>query len=99
MIETASGPRLSLTVGKLSAGEYRVWLFNTIIDARALGVARPDHTLEVPLPPSFRRYRFVDVSRQPAGAGGAHPGLSVLRASTRGLRAGAVRVLAPPSGP
>jgi hypothetical protein len=99
VIETASGPRLSLTVGKLSAGEYRVWLFNTIIDARALGVARPDHTLEVPLPPSFRRYRFVDVSRQPAGAGGAHPGLSVLRASTRGLRAGAVRVLAPPSGP
>jgi hypothetical protein len=62
-------------------GGYVVWLYNSITDAHSLGGAlRGTFTTESPLPPDYRRYRFIDVSREPADGNRNHSGLSVLRA-------------------
>jgi len=97
-----SGPRarLRLTVrGLRRAVDHRVWLFNAILDARPLGSIRSPGALTVALPARFRRYRYIDVSRQPPGAGDRHSGTSLLRAATTALRGGAVVPLAPPAVP
>lgn len=61
-------------------GRYEAWLFNSILDSRALGpVAAPAGRLTAPLPANRARYRFLDVSLQPSGRR-VHSGLSVLRA-------------------
>jgi hypothetical protein len=62
-------------------GGYVVWLYNSITDARDLGGSlRGTFTLQAPLPGDYRRYRSVDVSREPADGNRNHSGLSVLRA-------------------
>ncbi len=75
--------KLRLTVRGLPAarrGHYEVWLYNSIIDSRALARLRTGrHRLTVRLPPHAAHYRWIDVSFQPLGAVN-HSGESVLRA-------------------
>jgi hypothetical protein len=62
-------------------GGYVVWLYNSITDAHDLGGSlRGTFSLSAPLPPDYRRYRFVDISREPADGNRNHSGQSVLRA-------------------
>jgi hypothetical protein len=62
-------------------GGYVVWLYNSITDAHDLGGSlRGTFTLQSPLPGDYRRYRFVDISREPADGNRNHSGESVLRA-------------------
>jgi hypothetical protein len=75
--------KLRLTVRSLPAarrGHYEVWLYNSIIDSRALARLRTGrHHLTVRLPPHAAHYRWIDVSFQPLGSVN-HSGESVLRA-------------------
>jgi hypothetical protein len=62
-------------------GTYQVWLYNGIIDALALGTFREGNgRLEVRLPANADRYRYLDVSLEPADSNRNHSGASVLRA-------------------
>jgi hypothetical protein len=62
-------------------GGYVVWLYNSITDAHDLGGSlRGAFSLQAPLPSDYRRYRFVDISREPADGNRNHSGQSVLRA-------------------
>jgi hypothetical protein len=83
----AAAPRLVMSVTGLPAagtGHYEVWLYNSVIDSRALAsLGTSGGSVTVPLPSGYRRYRWIDVSRQPAGSG-VHSGLSVLRAAVPG---------------
>ncbi len=62
---------------------YEVWLYNTKNDAVSLGgqVTDNDGNLQGagPLPPNFRTYRFVDISREKIDRNSDHSGTSVLR--------------------
>ena len=67
-------------------GTYTVWLYNSVIDSRAIGKA--DGTtikLNVKLPADAKNYKYVDVSLQPAGSNANHSGESVLRVATAKL--------------
>lgn len=83
-----SGPRrhlmLNLRVRGLPAahaGHYEVWLYNSVLDSRPLGRLRTGHaTLTTRLPGNTRRFRWIDISFQPAGVLN-HSGESELRAS------------------
>jgi hypothetical protein len=83
----AAAPRLVVSVAGLPAagtGHYEVWLYNSVIDSRALAsLGTSGGSVTVPLPADYRRYRWIDVSRQPAGSS-VHSGLSVLRAAVPG---------------
>ena len=80
----AAKPRLVITVSGLppaGTGHYEVWLYNSVIDSR--GIARlgaTGGTATVPLPRDFRRFRWIDVSMQPAGTT-VHSGISMVRAA------------------
>jgi hypothetical protein len=62
---------------------YEVWLYNSQRDAVSLGgqVTDNDGNLQGagPLPPNFRTYRFVDISRERIDRNADHSGNSVLR--------------------
>lgn len=77
--------RLVMMVSGLppAAGDhYELWLYNSIIDSVPLGqVSGATGQLTVALPPDYRRFRWLDVSRQPAGAA-HHSGVSILRTAT-----------------
>lgn len=61
-------------------GEYRAWLFNSVIGSRALGSASSGSaTIEAELPRNALDYEFLDVSIQSPGER-AHSGESVFRA-------------------
>ncbi len=61
-------------------GHYEVWLFNSVLDSRALGRLRAGvHRATYRLPAGARRYRWIDVSFQPLGVVN-HSGESELRA-------------------
>jgi hypothetical protein len=83
-----SGPvkhlSLNLTVRGLPAphaGHYEVWLYNSVLDSRPLARLRTGrHHLVIRLPARARRYRWIDISFQPAGVIN-HSGESELRAS------------------
>jgi hypothetical protein len=83
----AAAPRLVVTVAGLPAagtGHYEVWLYNSVIDSRALAsLGTSGASVTVPLPAGYRRYRWIDVSRQPTGSS-VHSGLSVLRVAVPG---------------
>jgi hypothetical protein len=67
-------------------GAYQVWLYDSVVQAQSLGTVQGGSgRLEVKLPPDARRYRFLDVSREPADANPNHSGDSVLRAPLRKL--------------
>ena len=81
------GGRLELSVRGLPRAGYVVWLYDSVTDARALAGARSGNFRVTPrLPADYRRYRFIDVSREPADGNRNHSGQSVLRLPTAGLR-------------
>jgi hypothetical protein len=75
--------KLKLSVSGLPSshgGHYEVWLYDSILDARALGRLNGGvHTVNLDLPRDAGRYQWIDVSLQPPGAVN-HSGESVLRA-------------------
>ena len=61
------------------SGEYRAWLYRSVIDSRSLGRARKgDGEIKATLPENWRDYPFVDVSIQEPGSI-AHSGESISR--------------------
>lgn len=63
-------------------GEYRAWLYSSVIDSRSLGRARKgDGEVRVTLPDDWQRYPFIDISLQAPGSI-AHSGRSIARIST-----------------
>ena len=74
--------KLKLTVRDLPSahdGHYEVWLYNSPRHARALARLRNGkHHLTVKLPRHAARYRWIEISFQPLGAG-HHPVQPVLR--------------------
>lgn len=73
-----------------SGEAYEVWLYNSRTDARSLGAqvsdARGSYQGVAPLPADFRRYSFIDVSRERVDRDRSHSGRSVLRGRTPALR-------------
>lgn len=82
--------RLRLSVKGLPAppkGGYVVWLYNSVSDARSLGShPRGGFTARTPLPAGYERFRFIDISREPADGNRSHSGQTVLRLSVSSLR-------------
>jgi len=84
----ASGGRMVLSVKRLPptgpGGFYELWLMNSVHDLVAVASFRVgadgQAELDVPLPVSASRYRYLDISLQQSSAGPAHSGDSVLRA-------------------
>jgi hypothetical protein len=80
---TDAGKRLQLTIEGLPNARgavYQVWLYNSVIDSRNIGGARGTKiTLSARLPKNIRRYRFIDVSREPADGNRNHSGASIVR--------------------
>jgi hypothetical protein len=72
--------RLRLSGLPRGPGAYRLWLYNSVLDARPLGEASADSTFLGPLPRIKRQFRYLDVSLQPPGSR-FHSGQSVLRAA------------------
>ena len=61
-------------------GGYVVWLYDSVTDARALaGFRRGRARVTARLPEGYRRYRFIDVSREQPDGNSNHSGQSVLR--------------------
>jgi sigma-70-like protein/anti-sigma-K factor RskA len=91
---------------------YEVWLYNSPEDAKSIGAQVTDQNGNYqgagPLPSDYRRYRFIDVSREPIDRNRDHSGESVLRGRMPTLRQAQQRgnqpailgqtVLSPPSG-
>lgn len=68
-------------------GGYVVWLYDSVTDARSLtGSLKGRFRVNTPLPAGYRRYRFIDVSREPADGNRNHSGQSVLRVPVSSLR-------------
>ena len=67
-------------------GAYQVWLYDSIVQAKSLGtITDGGGRVETTLPPDASRYRFLDVSLEPADENPNHSGDSVLRAPLRDL--------------
>ena len=61
-------------------GTYQAWLYNSVVDAIPLGTFREGGgRLPVRLPARAARYRFLDVSLEPADSNRNHSGQSVMR--------------------
>jgi len=74
------GNRLELSLRGLRRGSYEVWLYNTVIDARRVGRSSGSRVrVKAKLPRDASRYRFIDVSLEPADANPSHSGQSVVR--------------------
>jgi hypothetical protein len=62
---------------------YQVWLYNSQSDAKSLGFAAANSQGQLQggatLPANYRRYKFIDISREPVDKNAAHSGDSVLR--------------------
>ena len=88
-VRLRSASRLQISVRGLPAakgGVYTVWLYSSVIDARNIGSARgPDISLDARLPEKIAKYRYVDVSFEPADSNANHSGRSVLRVPTAKL--------------
>jgi hypothetical protein len=83
-----NGNQLTLQASGLRRGAYEVWLYNSIIDARPIGKAKGRTIkLNAKLPGNWKRFRFVDVSRENGVGNLSHSGESVLRVSTNALGA------------
>lgn len=72
---------------KPGGDSYTVWLYSSVIEAKSLASRRATKLdVNVKLPRDWRRYRYVDVSREPADGNPSHSGQSVARLATRALR-------------
>jgi anti-sigma-K factor RskA len=86
----ADGAGMTVRLADLPASEsgefYELWLLNSPDDLISVGSIQVpasgevEVTLPVPLPPE--RYRFLDLSIEPADGNPAHSGQSVLRGAT-----------------
>ena len=66
----------------MSDGGYVVWLYNSVSEAQELSGSRAGtFSVNPPLPPEADRYRFLEISREPADGNRNHSGASVLRAA------------------
>jgi hypothetical protein len=82
-----NGKTLRLQAKGLPAGHYEVWLYNSILDARSIANADGSRFTETAdLPAGWKRFRYVDVSREPRDGNLSHSGESVLRVPTKSLR-------------
>lgn len=84
----ASRPMLTVELTGLPhpAGEYRAWLYDSVIDSIPLGASESgDGRILARLPAGWERYSFVDLSEQAAGET-PHSGRSVARIPTADLR-------------
>lgn len=70
--------RLQLTGLPPRRGTYRLWLYNSVLDARPLADASRTGGFFGPLPRINRQFRYLDVSAQDPGSR-FHSGQSVLR--------------------
>lgn len=70
--------RLQLTGLPPTRGTYRLWLYNSVLDARPLADASAAGKFAGPLPRIERQFRYLDVSVQDPGSR-FHSGESVLR--------------------
>ena len=62
-------------------GSYQVWLYDSIVKSKALGVIPGGKgKIEVQLPPDAGKYKYLDVSKEPDDANPNHSGASVMRA-------------------
>ena len=78
---TDEGATISISGLPDRPGSYQAWLYNSVVQAESLGTFEsPSGRLRVQLPANARRYRFLDVSLEPADANPNHSGDSVLRA-------------------
>ncbi len=80
-------PKLDMKLEGLPnpAGEYRAWLYKSVIDSRSLGRARKgDGEIKATLPENWQDYPFIDVSIQEPGSI-AHSGESISRIPTGDL--------------
>jgi hypothetical protein len=84
------GRRLTLSVSGLAApagGSYEVWLYNDEIDAHPVTSFRSGSAVaRAKVPAAAARYRYLDVSFEPADGNPNHSGQSVLRVPLRALR-------------
>lgn len=82
--------RLKLSVRGLpspSSGGYVVWLYDSVTNAHALtGSLKGSFTVDTPLPRDYKRYRYVDISREPADGNRNHSGQSVLRVALSAVK-------------
>ena len=82
------GKRVLVAARGLRPGHYQVWLYNSILDARPIAAGNgPRFTVRPALPGNWKRFRFVDVSRERRDGNLSHSGESVLRVSTNALGA------------
>ena len=67
---------------------YVVWLYNSLTDARPLNRAQSEQEFELKtkLPAGAEKYRYVDVSLEPADDNRNHSGQSVVRVPLSSLR-------------
>jgi hypothetical protein len=78
---TDEGATISIRGLPSRSGSYQVWLYDSVVQAESLGTFEgASGRLRVQLPADARRYRFLDVSLEPADANPNHSGDSVLRA-------------------
>jgi hypothetical protein len=81
-----SGGRLTLRARGLPAGHYEVWLYNSILDTRSIATANGRRiSVTAKLPGGWKRFRFVDISRERRDGNLSHSGESVLRVPTKTL--------------
>ena len=67
-------------------GSYEIWLYSSIVEAKSLGSFRDTKIqLDARLPDDPEKYRYVDVSLEPADGNPNHSGDSVLRAPVESL--------------
>lgn len=85
--ERGGRPQLALRLSGLPTpeGEYRAWLYTTVIDSESLGSAT-DGSGEIAseLPGNWRTYEFIDVSVQEPGSE-VHSGRTIARIPTADL--------------
>jgi hypothetical protein len=83
LVGKAGHLKLKLTVKGLPLvhhAHYEAWLFNSVVDSRALGHVTRDKANLYRLPLGARRFHFIDVSVQGKGTS-AHSGASEVRAA------------------
>jgi hypothetical protein len=83
-----AGRRLELRLRGLAprAPEgYTAWLYSSIADAVAVARFSGDGRMTASLPRSPRRYRFIDISQEPADGNPNHSGISLLRVPVASL--------------
>jgi hypothetical protein len=62
---------------------YEVWLYNSPTDAKSLGAQVTDKDGNFqgagPLPADYKKYKYIDISREKVDTNRAHSGISILR--------------------